>query len=336
MSMQPTGPQSIFENLIAYQRSAVLDAAIRMDLFTAVGRGAVTLPAIARACEASERGVRSLCDYLVTMALLEKQGDRYALSTDAASWLDRRSPTYLGSIAEFLCSSELRRAFDEVGEAVRLGRTAAGEEGLMAPDHPAWVKFARGMAVMAAPQAEQVAEILMSSGARPSRVLDVAAGHGLYGIAVARRVPGARVVFQDWRGVLAVAEENAHDAGLTGRFELLCGDVRELDIGGPYDLVLAINFLHHFDEPSGTRFLGRVRRALAPGGRLAVLESLVEEDRVSPAHAAAFSLVMLVTTSGGDAFTREQIERLLRDAGFSPPRVVPLTDSPQQLIVTAA
>src|SRR5271169_6208040 len=137
---QPT-PELIFETLNAYQRTAALKAAIELGVFTAIGEGADTPAALAKRCQAAERGVRMLCDYLVICGLLTKQAQRYALTPDTAVFLDQRSPAYCGGIIGFLSSPELRSAFDNFAAVVRKGGSLLPGEGTTTPENPIWVEF---------------------------------------------------------------------------------------------------------------------------------------------------------------------------------------------------
>src|SRR4029453_3580709 len=118
-----------------------------------------------------------LCDYLVAIEFLTKLGAKYALMPISAAFLDRKSPAYAGSIAQFLPDAPLQAAFGDLTAAVKQGRTALGEQGTMAPEHPAWVEFARGMAPIIAPQAEALAHRIEHRHLAPRRVLDIASGH---------------------------------------------------------------------------------------------------------------------------------------------------------------
>ena len=100
-STQPN-PEVIFETMNAFQRSMTLKGAIDLDLFTHIADGATTASALARQCSASERGIRILCDFLTTHGLLTKTGEHYGLSPDAAVFLNKKSPAYMGSMANFL------------------------------------------------------------------------------------------------------------------------------------------------------------------------------------------------------------------------------------------
>jgi SAM-dependent methyltransferase len=327
-------PLLFLEAVSGYQRTAALRAAIELDLFSAISTRQTGAFEIARQCEASERGVRILCDYLVIHGFLTKREGRYGLTTDSAVFLDRRSPAYLGGTIEFLLSPALLDCFDGLTAAARAGRTSAAGEGTVETEHPVWVRFARAMMPLMAPLAPQLPGLAACDPDRPLRVLDIAAGHGLFGIAFAQRYPRAEVTALDWPGVLEVAKENARAAGVEARFRTLPGDAMRVEYGGDYDLVLLTNFLHHFDVPTCETLLRKVHAALAPGGRAVTLEFIPNDDRVTPPGAAAFSLTMLATTPAGDAYPFSELEAMFRRARFSRSELHPLPPSPQSAVVS--
>lgn len=328
----PPNPEFIFGTFNAYQRSAALRGAIELDLFTAIGAGAATAEALAERCQASLRGVRILCDFLVVIGLLAKDGSRYSLTPETALFLDRRSPAYLGSAVTFLHSPVLTDGFRDVAAVVRKGGTLLGKAGTMEPDHPIWVEFARAMAPMMGPASEAIAGLV---GAGPWKVLDIAAGHGLFGLAVAKRHPQTEVAAVDWPNVLALAEENARAAGAGARFRKLAGSAFQVDYGSGYDLALVANFFHHFDEAACVALARRIHQALQPGGRLVTLEFIPNQDRVSPPQPAAFALMMLGTTEAGDSYTFPEYDRIFRAAGFGASELHELAVSPERVIITA-
>jgi tRNA A58 N-methylase Trm61 len=332
-ALQPT-PSLIFETMNAYQRTAALRGAIELDLFTAIGEGAATAAELAAKIKASPRGTRILCDYMVISGFLTKQGDRYSLTPDSAAFLSRRSPAYLGSAVVFLNSQTMLDSFRDTAAIVRNGGTVLTEEGNMAPEHPIWIEFARAMAPLMTMASEFIAGVVGAESGAPWKVLDIAAGHGLFGIAIAKRNPNARIVALDWKSVLEVATENARSAGVAGRYETLAGSAFVTEFGSGYDLALLTNFLHHFDEPACEILLRKIHASLKPGGRLVTLEFIPNEDRVSPASAAAFSLMMLGTTAAGDAYTFSQLERMLQSAGFGKNELHSLPSPEQRVIVS--
>lgn len=331
---KPPAPDVIFENFSAFQRTEALKAAVSLDLFTAIGKGFRSVEDLANACQASTRGVRILCDFLVIQGLIWKRGGCYELTPESAAFLDRRSDSYMGRAVQFLTAPFLVQGFRELEGAVREGGTVIPEEGTLAPDHDLWVEFARSMAPVQARLAHLVAEIAGKRKRDFRKILDLAAGHGMFGIALAGRNPEAHVYAVDWPNVLEVAEENARKASLLDRYHLMPGSAFEVDYGTQYDVVLLANFLHHFDPATCEALLRKVHGALGEEGVALTLEFVPNEDRISPPRAAAFSLTMLATTPAGDAYTFSEYEQMFRNAGFSGSQLDSLEVGPQNLIVS--
>jgi ubiquinone/menaquinone biosynthesis C-methylase UbiE len=336
MSAQTTNPSPIlfFDTVNAYQRTAAIKAAIELEVFAAIVEGNQTAQAVARRCGASERGIRILCDYLSIIGFLTKEDDRYTLTTDSAAFLDKHSPAYMGGAIKFLLSPMLAGGFDNLTEAVRGGGTALPEEGTIAPEHPVWVDFARAMAPMMMMPAQLMARQIEMETGRKIKVLDLAAGHGMYGITVAQQNTDAEIVAVDWPNVLEVAKENAQKAGVGDRYSTIPGSAFDVDFGQNYDLVLLTNFLHHFDAQTCEKLLKKVYQTLVEGGRAVTVEFVPNEDRISPPPSAMFSLVMLGSTPKGDAYTFREFEEMFRHAGFSRSELHQLPPTPQQLIIS--
>ena len=317
---QPT-PERFFNAINAYQQTEAIKAAIELEIFTAIAEGNVQAASIAKRCQAAERGVRILCDFLTIHGFLTKDGDTYVLAPDSALFLDRHSPAYMGGAIEFLLTSRVREGNARITEAVRQGGTALGE-GTLARENPDWVRFAKAMMPLMQMPAEIMATELRKGG-EAQKVLDVAAGHGIFGIAVAKQNPAAHVYAADWKNVLEVASKNAQALGVADRYHLLPGSAFETDFGANYDLVLITNFLHHFDPPTCTGFMRKVHSALKPGGRAAIAELVPNPDRITPPTAAAFSMMMLATTPRGDAYTFAELESISKNAGFTRVELAP-------------
>jgi 2-polyprenyl-3-methyl-5-hydroxy-6-metoxy-1,4-benzoquinol methylase len=334
MDQQGPSPALFFDTVNAYERTEALRTAIELDLFTSVAGGKRTAAQLARVCQASPRGVRILADYLTVLGFLRKHGDEYELTPDSEAFLNRRSPAYLGGTLEFLLSAGMRECFQHLTAAVRRGGTAVSEEGTVSHDNPIWVAFARGMAPLMQLPARRLADLIGGDTRQPLRVLDVAAGHGLFGIAVAERYPQAQVTALDWPNVLAVASENARRAGVADRHALRGGSAFDVEWGGLYDVVLLTNFLHHFDVPACEALAARAFAALAPGGRALTLDFIPEPDRITPPSAAVFALTMLATTARGDAYTFAEYQQVFAKAGFLRSEFHALPPTMQQAVVS--
>jgi O-methyltransferase len=133
---------------------------------------------------------------------------------------------------------------------------------------------------------------------------------------------------------LEVAIENAEARGVSTRYQTLPGSAFEVDYGTGYDMVLLTNFLHHFDVPTCEGLLRKVHAALDSGGKAVTLEFVPNEDRVSPAGTAAFSLTMLGTTPRGDAYTFSEFQRMFSNSGFSRCELHPLPPSLEQAVIS--
>ena len=329
----PLNPGIVFEMLNAHQRTAALKAAIELDLFRAVGDGPGDAAAIARHCSASQRGIRILCDFLVINGVLAKDDGHYKHTPSSAAFLDPRSPACLASIAQFIGNRAMMEPYERLAEVVRTGRTTLAGDGSVEPENPIWVQFAENMAPMMAPLVGPLGAVVLDGHNGPMKVLDIAAGHGLFGIEIAKQNPQAHVTGLDWAPVLRVALKNAEKAGVKERYDMLPGSAFEVDFGGPYDAVLLTNFLHHFDKPACVGLLRKVRDALQPGGRAATLEFVPNEDRVSPPMAAAFAMTMLTSTVSGDAYTFSDLSGMYAEAGFGAVTAHPIPMSPHTVVM---
>jgi hypothetical protein len=329
---QPT-PALLFDTINAHQRSEAIQAAIELNLFTEIAAGNTSAQKLAAACGASERGTRILCDYLVIIGFLTKHDDSYGLTADSAMFLDQNSPAYMGTVIEFLLSPMLTDNFKDLTAVVKKGGSIS-EEATIAPDHPVWVKFARAMAPMMALPSQLMAGMADPNANGPLKILDIAAGHGLFGLAFAKRNPQAEVTAVDWSNVLEVAKENAGAAGLSDRYHVRPGSAFEVDYGTGYDLVLLTNFLHHFDPQTCEKLLRKVHGALADGGRAVTLEFIPNPDRVTPPQAAAFSMMMLAGTPAGDAYTFAELETMFRNAGFAESECRDLPPTIQRVVIS--
>jgi len=323
-------PIRFFQALHAYQQTAALKTALDLELFTAIGEAHSTVPEIAQRTKAAERGVRVLCDFLVILGFMYKNENRYSLTVDSAVFLDKNSPAYAGSAANFIVSDFLLNRFKDFTALVREGGPAP-EAALRGVNDSIWVEFARHMGPLVLRVAERTEELLRTAG--KVKILDIAAGHGLYGLWFARNNPNAEIYALDSEAVLKVAKENAERFGLAGRWHALPGDALGIPLGTSYDLVLVPNLLHHWDRNTIQAFLKKVHFSLVANGRVAIIEFVPNEDRVSPPIPASFAVNMLVTTPGGDAYPASEYRNMLLQAGFDDPQIHPLLPMPHTILV---
>jgi len=332
----PPNPGLVFAMMNAHQQTAALKAAIDLDLFAAIGKGPGDVAAIAQHCAASERGIRILCDFLVINGILQKEDGRYRHTPTSAVFLDPNSPASMASVAQFMHNPAIHEVYENLAEVVKRGRTTLPGTGTVEPDNPLWVAFAEQMVPMTGPSATPMSAMVLEAVSGPVRVLDIAAGHGLFGIEIAKRNPEARITGLDWAAVLEVAHRNARTAGVEDRYEKLPGSAFDVDFGGPYDVVLLTNFLHHFDPPTCVRLLKKIHAALRPGGYVATLEFVPDECKTKPPMSAGFAMTMLTSTASGDAYSLNELTAMYHEAGFGEVAGRPVPMSPQTVVMGRA
>jgi SAM-dependent methyltransferase len=249
-----------------------------------------------------------LCDHLTVGQHLLKRGNRYRLTLNSRVYLSKDSPAYFGSAVKFLASDTYIRSFCDLLRSVKQGRARSSKTD--------WPGFARLMSPFARHVAEYVAEAITAKSSGPIQVLDVAAGHGLYGLAIATRNPEAHVYALDSPAVLRVAAANAREAGVRKRFHPIPGDAFKAGYGGPYDLVLTANIAHHLEPKDNIALFKKCRSALKPDGKLVLLDFVVNDDHVSPPVEAGFAIHLFATGSCA-LYTFREYRQMLLAAGFS-------------------
>jgi len=331
---QKPSPEHIYEVFNAHHQTAALKAALELDLFTAIDEGNSSVEELAKCLSASQRGVRILSDYMTILGFLHKQEGCYALTQEAAMFLSRRSPAYMGTVSEFLTNERHYQNLARLKEAVRRGGTAGENGSNRVADDALWVSFARSMAPLAIPAASFIANLVEAQKGDTMQVLDIAAGHGMYGITLAQRNPRASITAVDWPAVLEVATEHAQKAGVADRYAVRPGSAFAVELGEGYDVVLLTNIFHHFDKETCAQLMRRVHQATKPGGKAITLEFVPNEDRVSPPRTAAFSLLMLVGTDAGDAYTFSEYDAIFKSAGFPATSLHPIPAMPQSVLIS--
>ena len=319
-SPPPFDPSSIFDTLTAYWKTSALKAALDLDLFSRIGQGSSTAGELARATGASPRGVAIIADALSALGFLAKKDGRYSLPPGAADFLRSDSPFFLGAFHKFLTSEYIWNAFARITEAARAGGAQLDRHALT-PENPAWQVFAESTTAMARAEGPLLAEL--AGARRPGlRILDVAAGSGEYGIAIAREGKNPQLTYLDWPNVLPVALRHAEAAGLS-KPRTIPGDALQVEWGGPYDVIVASHFLHHFRPEDCLRICRKARAALAPDGVFIVQEFVADEERSGREEEAAggpfpllFAVAMLASTPEGNAYTLGELRGFLEDAGL--------------------
>jgi ubiquinone/menaquinone biosynthesis C-methylase UbiE len=330
----PASPEPLIHMLQGLQASGILRAGIQLGVFDQIAAGHGDPASVAAAIGADERGTRILLDALAALGVLTA-GDGYGLTASAETFLISTRPTYIGGAADIFTGDWAWEHYGRLAQVFRQGGTLMDQDA-EAPGHEFWVTFADASAGVMAPAAHGLAELLEPwAGEREELdVLDVACGAGLYGLALARTHPAAQVTLLDWDNVLARAGENVARMGLEDRTRFLEGDAFEVELGGPYDVVIASHFLHHFSPERCVKALQRFAAALKPGGRIVINEfTTTAADPADDPFPALFSVNMMVWSHEGEAYSVDTYARWLAETGFAAPEVHDARGLPSRLLI---
>ncbi len=295
----------------------MLHAAVKTRIFDSLDGGPQTIAQLQEATGASQRGLRSLLNGLVGLGILMRQGEQYANAPDTAAFLVRGKPGYLGGVLHHLVG-QLLANWTQLPEIVRTGRPAST---VNQQDDGAefFAGFVEDLFHLNFPAAQGLAEQLagrFANLASPVHILDIAAGSGVWSIALARRLAGSRITAVDWPAVAAVTRRVAQEHQLVERLRVIEGDLQSVDFGDGYTIAVLGHILHSEGESRSRRLLGKVFDALAPGGMIAIAEFVPNDDRSGPPGPLIFAVNMLFHTNEGDPFTFPQITPWHREPGF--------------------
>jgi C-methyltransferase len=325
----------VYGTLLAYKQSAMLRAGIELGVFGRLAKQPATADEVARDLELAPRGARLLLNALVCIDALEEADGTYRLAPVVAEALDPAREGYLGRMSRILTSQWEWEAMGRLTEAVLRGGPVIAEH-VDHLDFPYFEEFAAHAGAVSEPTATRVAATIHDWAAQRERlhILDLACGPGVYGFTIAQQHPHARVWSVDNAQVLEVAQKHAARLGVADRVGTIAGDMFTLDLGGPYDVVLITNVLHHYSPERATELLRRAAAVTNPGGKLILVGITADEGPVrnSP-DAHLFSLLMLVWTEHGEAPSVGYFRELLSATGYRDMQVHRQAGQPMRIVV---
>ena len=315
-------PEKIQQLAWGYAPPLIIEAALHHGVFDLLDGGSKTVEEVAALSGASVRGLRAVMNALAGLQLLTKDAaGRFGLTAESAAFLVGGKPGFLGGLMRHT-STQLVPKWLALSKVVRTGKPTASvnrEKAGAAFFHD----FVEDIFPMSYPSAQRLAEALeIAAAKKPVRVLDLAAGSGVWGIALAQKSPRVTVTAVDWPGVLDITRKVAVRLGVAGQFSFVAGDLASAEFGRGHDIATLGHILHSEGEKRGRALLKKTFKALAKGGTIAIAEFLVDDARTGPPVALIFAVNMLVNTDAGDTWSFGEISGWLRDAGFRDPRTI--------------
>lgn len=326
-------PRRIMEMVWDFSHPLMAEAALHLGVFDAMDEGAKTIEQISQRTNASPRGIAALLDGLVAIGLITRRGEQFKLAPDTAAFLVHGKPAFSGGLLKHM-SRQLISGWTNLAEVVRTGK----------PFRPVnqqdtggefFGKFVEDIFAMSFPAALAAAEAVIGKNDAQLSVLDIAAGSGVWGIAMASRRPRVRVTAVDWPAVIPITRRVAERHGVAAQFSYVEGDILQADLGSGHHVATLGHILHSEGEARSRQLLQRVHQSMSPGGTIVIGEFLPDEGRQGPRVPLIFGVNMLINTETGSTYTFKQISSWLKEAGFKRPRTL-AAPGPSPLILASA
>ncbi|HEY3705673.1 MAG TPA: methyltransferase [Terracidiphilus sp.] len=314
-------PERLMQFAWGYSIPLILEAALRHGIFDLLDNGPMNLDALAGATSASPRGLSAIINVLVGLNFLSKDPhENYSLTPESSAFLVSTKPSYMGGMIRHT-SQQLLPNWLKLNEVVATGKpvNSVNQE---KQGGEFFHEFVADIFPMSYAPAQALALHLDLASGTPASVLDLAAGSGVWGIALAQSAEQVSVTAVDWPEVIDVTKKTVARFGLTGRYTFVEGDLASADFGAGHHVATLGHILHSEGEARSRALLEKVYNALAPGGTIAIQEFLVNADRTGPLNGLIFAVNMLVNTDDGDTFSFEEISSWLIEAGFVDPRTL--------------
>jgi SAM-dependent methyltransferase len=318
----PPTPEKIMQFAWGYAAPLILEAAIRNRVFDALDDGPKTVAETRAKTGASERGLFAIMNALVGLEFLARdEAGRYSLTPESATFLVSSKPAYFGGFLAHI-SEQLIPDWLNLTTVVQTGKPVVPVN-RHSEGSAFFEQFVAGLFAMNYGSAVAAAEALgVASATEPVKVLDLAAGSGVFGIGIAQRSPHVTVTAVDWPNVLEITRKTATQCGVADRFTYVAGDLDSADFGKGHNVATLGHILHTEGEVRSRSLIQKTYDALAPGGTIVIAEFLVNADRRGPLSGLLFGVNMLLHSDVGGTYSFEEIRGWLEEAGFKDARLV--------------
>jgi trans-aconitate methyltransferase len=300
----------IYDLYTGVYKPQIIRLALALDVFSPLAARPAPAAAIASACHCDVVGLRLLLNYLASLDVLTKQGDEYSLSPEAATFLVPGRKAYTGDLIMHFVGPD---PWESLAESLRSGQPQPFDlEIHFAQD--AWIESYRSARVPTSLEMWSEVGIDPQQSSR-LRLLDLACGCAIKSLTLAQKHPNLDLTCLDQPLVLEAARDLAERWGLASRVRFWVADLLSADLGEAcYDVCLLGQITHYLTTQQNCVLFGRICRALAPGGVLALD---VPMESAMPGEDTSFVSLLLWANSGGRAHSFEDYRSWLLAAGFA-------------------
>ncbi|HEY6893275.1 MAG TPA: methyltransferase [Rhodanobacteraceae bacterium] len=312
---RPTGSERLLAMGTGYWVSQILRAATHYKFFTLIASGHTTADAIARAADTDVRGTRMVLDSLVALDVLTKRGQKYGLTPDADALLVAGRPGDLTGMLDV----HVGLTWEDWGHLTEALRdpTKVRQYGNLDAAAEFFPKLIRAILPLGLGAADATAEHLgIGTRKKGARILDVGVGGAAWSMPFAKRDRTVRVTGFDIPAVLAETKRIVAEFGVEQQYVFQARDLmKDTPDQSAFDLVILGNICHGLSDRQNRDLLGRMRRALAPGGQLVIADMIPNDERTGPPFPVLFAVNMFVM-GGEDTYPMSTYRAWLADAAY--------------------
>jgi len=324
-----SGPDPYFDSFTGLIAARALTTAVLLGVFDALHERPATAAELAVRLGLDPLGADTLLTTLTTLGYVEADGDLVRNAPVSEQQLVRSSPD---SIATFVGEqADLHwQTLALLPDAVRDGRAYAMHE-QRHDERERWDGYIRGLYEISRPEHDANAELVLVED--PRLLVDAAGGHGAFSMAMCRRHPRLRATVVDLPPAAAVGRKIVQEEGYTDRVSFREGDVFEVGLGEPADVISAFNLIHHLPEERNRELCRMARASLRPGGSFVIGDSARPEPGEQASQAGAISSILFYAWSHSRNFTPSEIRAWMQEAGFADVTVHRNPRSPWRVVV---
>lgn len=318
MKSEEWNPGRLLGTSGSYWQGCTLHAAVKLDLFTAIGDRKLSGDELAKELKSDVRATTMLLNALAAMQLLMNSDNKYSNSPASIAFLCKGSPKYVGHM--IMHHHHLVDSWFRLDEAVKTGRPVRTR--ISQSDEVRRESFLMGMFNMAMNLAPIIVKQIDLASSR--RLLDLGGGPGTYAIHFCLNNPDLRATVYDLPTTKPFAEKTIDRFGLNDRIAFVAGNYVDGPIPGTYDAAWLSHILHGEGPEDCEAIINKTVSVLESGGTILIHDFILNNGMDGPLFPALFSLNMLLGTASGQSYSEEQLIRMLRKAGVKDIRRIPV------------
>lgn len=296
----------------AYRQSAVLNAAVDLDLFTKIFEGITSLSEIAAALDITATNAERLLVACQAIGLVSKDGERYANAPDVERFLVKGEKRFAGPWMRMAT-----RGWQEWGDLSRhlkskdAPRVLGNYEGFTVDDARAYHQSTYSIGMGAGRRFAKQCDL-----SKRTRILDLGGGSGCYCITAAQAYPNVEAIVFDLPSMAVIAGEFIEQHGLSDRIQVQPGDFTKDEFPRNVDVVIMASNLPQYNHEIIQGVVNKAFNALLPGGEMHLIGETLNDDGDRNISPAMWGMNEAILGSTGIAHSESEVAGYLRTAGF--------------------